>query len=157
MASLATLAAASAVSSPKNETAIHAFIERMYQAIWFDKGGWFDKDLMRSVMHPEATFAWDEGEDVRLVDTDTFLDLFGEAFRNDGIYSLHERSLKMTILEFGSVAQVFDVYEAVFNDGEHIARGINAFQLVKHEGAWKCSSLAWCEETPELPLSKLYP
>ena len=53
-----------------------------------------------------------------------------------------------TIQTFGSIAQVFSVYEA-FEDAERtqfLKRGINSLQLYKVDGAWKIANMIWDDE-----------
>ena len=149
---LGTAQRALAVGKQDGDGSIRTFVDEMYQAIWFDKGGWIDSDRLRSVMHPQGQFAWAENGGFRMVYIDEFLKLFGDGFKADGIYSLHERSLGMKVFSFGDVAQVFDTYEATFNDGAFVARGVNAYQLVKLAGNWRCISLAWHEESADMKL-----
>jgi len=143
--------AANARSSalPENEEPIRTLVHEMYRSICFEKGAWIDGDRMRFLVHPQGTFAWAEEGGVRLIGIDEFIELFSGAFKAEGIYSLQERSLDMKIMMFGEIAQVFDIYEAVFNEGSRVVRGVNAFQLVSDAGQWKCASLAWSEETED--------
>ena len=49
--------------------------------------------------------------------------------------------------QFGDVAHVFSTYEKhIWNDKNVLGRGINSIQLVKKDGRWWISSIAWDEE-----------
>ena len=160
----ATMATAGAVASvegstpapiataPANDPAVRDFVTKMYQAIKFDRGESLDGNRLQQLMHPGARIAWATAAGFELVDVDDFIERFVAGFEADGIWSLREHSLDMQIHRFGEVAQVFDTYEAVFNEGEIVARGVNAYQLIKQNDTWKCAVLAWSEETPEQPL-----
>lgn len=59
--------------------------------------------------------------------------------------------------QFGDVAHVFSTYEKhVWNDKNVIGRGINSFQLVKKEGRWWITSIAWDEESGAGPVPAKY-
>ena len=59
--------------------------------------------------------------------------------------------------QFGDVAHVFSTYQKhIWNDKNIIGRGINSFQLVKKDGRWWISSLAWDEETGAGPVPAKY-
>ncbi len=139
-------------TAPADDPAIRDFVTKMYQAIKFDRGESLDGNRLRQLMHPGARIAWSTAAGFELVDVDDFIERFVAGFEADGIWSLREHSLGMKVHRFGEVAQVFDTYEAVFNEGEIVARGVNAYQLIKQNHTWKCAALAWSEETPEQPL-----
>jgi hypothetical protein len=49
--------------------------------------------------------------------------------------------------QFGDVAHVFSTYEKhLWNDKNVLGRGINSIQLVRKDGRWWISSIAWDEE-----------
>lgn len=128
------------------EQSIRSFIDDMYACIRFDRNQPMDTALLRRLMHPGATFAWAEEGGFRLVEIDEFIGLFLAGFERDGLWSLQERSLEMSAVSFGNVAQVSDTYEAVFNDGEVVVQGVNMFQLLRSANQWRCAALAWSEE-----------
>jgi len=59
--------------------------------------------------------------------------------------------------QFGDVAHVFSTYEKhIWNDKNVVGRGINSFQLVKKDGRWWITSIAWDEETGAGPVPAKY-
>ena len=59
--------------------------------------------------------------------------------------------------QFGDVAHVFSTYEKhIWNDKNVLGRGINSFQLVKKDGRWWITSLAWDEEIGAGPVPARY-
>lgn len=54
--------------------------------------------------------------------------------------------------QYGDVAQVSSTYEKrCWDSDEVLSRGINSFQLVRHDGQWWIVGLAWDEEADAEP------
>jgi hypothetical protein len=65
-----------------------------------------------------------------------------------------ERPVATRTLHYGNIAQVWSTYEGreAANQEKPVARGINAFTLVRIGNAWKVQSLVWQEETADRPI-----
>ena len=54
---------------------------------------------------------------------------------------------------YGDIIQAFSTYETRNKlEGAPIARGINSFQLLQHEGRWWIVSVLWANESKENPI-----
>lgn len=60
-----------------------------------------------------------------------------------------EEEVHRVVEQYGDVAQVFSTYQKRFWDSDQVlGRGINSFQLVRHDGRWWIVGVAWDEEYP---------
>ncbi len=59
--------------------------------------------------------------------------------------------------QFGNIAHVFSTYQSRHTpDEKPFARGINSFQLVKVNDAWKIMTVLWDSERPGNPIPEKY-
>jgi hypothetical protein len=79
-----------------------------------------------------------------------------EDYRSRG--GFWEREIHQRVERFGSIAQVWSVYESRQGSpaSEPFARGINSIQLVHQEDGWAIDSLLWDIEQPHNPISAEY-
>jgi hypothetical protein len=69
----------------------------------------------------------------------------------------YETELSRRQEQFGNIAHAFSTYESRHAPGEKpFARGINSFQLVKVNGAWKVMTIFWEAESPTNPIPEKY-
>lgn len=86
------------------------------------------------------------GEDVPRVVATTIPEFVGQAPQGPGSREIFEESLlSVTITVRDGLAQAWARYRARFGDPGDIAEweGFDAFTLLKHDGEWKISSLAY--------------
>lgn len=69
-----------------------------------------------------------------------------------------EHAIANRVERYGNIAQVFSTYESRHNANDAIpfARGINSFQLVRDNGAWKIASIIWQPEDAQMPIPQDY-
>jgi hypothetical protein len=68
-----------------------------------------------------------------------------------------ETAVAQRIETFGNIAHVFSTYESRHAPGEKpYARGINSFQLVRQDGAWKVMTILWDSERDDNPIPEKY-
>ena len=68
-----------------------------------------------------------------------------------------EEQIHAEVEQYGDVAQVFSTYQKRFYDSDEIlGRGINSFQLVRHDGRWWIVGIVWDEETGAGPIPAAY-
>lgn len=67
--------------------------------------------------------------------------------------NFHETEIMRKTHRFGDIVQVFSTYEARNDpDGQPIARGINAIQLLFRDGRWWIVNMMWDNESKENPI-----
>ncbi|HLK18420.1 MAG TPA: hypothetical protein VKT81_05665 [Bryobacteraceae bacterium] len=71
--------------------------------------------------------------------------------------AFYETEVSRRLETFGDIAHAFSTYESRHAPGEKpFARGINSFQLVKVNGAWKVMTIFWEAESPNNPIPEKY-
>ncbi len=68
-----------------------------------------------------------------------------------------EQPLGMDIHSYGDLAQAWVVYRARFGttrDSVAVHHGVDAFHLMKHDGAWRITGLTFITESPDRPLAR---
>ena len=69
----------------------------------------------------------------------------------------YESEAARRVEEFGTIAHVFSTYESRRAPADKpFARGINSFQLVKENGAWKVMTILWDAERVGNPIPEKY-
>lgn len=66
-----------------------------------------------------------------------------------------EQPVSMDIHGYGDLAQAWVVYRARFgttSDSVAVHHGVDAFHLMKHDGAWRITGLTFINESPDRPL-----
>lgn len=64
-----------------------------------------------------------------------------------------EEQTHAVVHRYGDVAQVFSTYQKHYWESDDIlARGINSFQLVQHDGRWWIVSIVWDDEASAGPI-----
>ena len=79
----------------------------------------------------------------------------GPVLERDGFF---EEEIGRKVDQYGDIAQVFSAYAAkrAADDAEPFMRGINSFQLMKHDGRWWVVTIFWQAETPDNPVPAEY-
>lgn len=79
----------------------------------------------------------------------------GPVLERDGFF---EEEIGRKVDQYGDIAQVFSAYAAkrAADDAEPFMRGINSFQLMKHDGRWWVVTIFWQAETPDNPVPEEY-
>jgi len=143
------------VSEAEDKRIIRAMINEDY-AMLSGPPGPRAYDAIKHHYHPRATM-------VR-----TGLDAAGRPFAtimsvDDHHADVDEKFVDMAFLEeeidhqcevFGNIARVRSVYRSVFGTGPEAreGRGVNFYNLIRENGAWKIMSIVWDNERPGLKL-----
>jgi len=142
----AVLAAQESPTGPQ-EAELRAFLESYYDAF-------SDRDWTRFQDHfwPGATLTtvWepDPGEGERVVVT-TIPDFVAQAPLGPGSREVFEERMVSARLEIaGGLAQAWVRYDARFGDPGAVMEwsGIDAFNLIRHQGQWRIVSLAYAAD-----------
>lgn len=136
------------VEPPAAELELRRVLDSYYMAL-------SDRDWPRFAEHfwPGATMTtiWTPaGETVIRVVATSIPDFVAQAPDGPGSREVFEESLiSATITVEGSLAQAWARYRARFGDPGDIVEweGLDAFTLLKHDGEWKISSLAYVSDS----------
>jgi hypothetical protein len=141
-------------------TSIDGMIAAMYAVISGTAEKQRDWSAMRSLFFPGAILirtAPDRNGKLtaNILTPDDYVTRAGTYFETHRFFE-HEISRKTET--WGNIAHVFSTYESrtAEKDQKVLARGINSIQLYNDGKRWWILSIAWQEETPELPLPKDY-
>jgi hypothetical protein len=139
-----------------------AVVQAAYAAIQRAPGEDYDWARFRALFLPQATLipnteqtggpfvVHTPGSFIELVDANTVVG-------GEGDRGFAEEQVHAEVLEYGDVAQVFSTYQKRFWDSDEVlGRGINSFQLVRHDGRWWIVGIAWDEETGAGPIPEAY-
>lgn len=163
---LLVAAPARAQAAPDDVDSPEAIVAAAYDALARAPGAPFQWDRFRSlfletatlipnteqtggafrVYSPEGFIAWIDASWAEHAPIGSAQD---RGFQEEGIHAVVHR--------YGDVAQVFSTYQKRFWGEERIiGRGINSFQLVRHDGRWWIASIAWDEESGAGPIPATY-
>jgi hypothetical protein len=131
-----------------------AVVRATYDAISRAPGAPFQWERFRSLFLPEARLipnTEQTGGRFTVHTVDSFISWIDEGWKrvigtpqDRGFAESHVAGITE---QFGDVAHVFSTYEKhIWNDKNVLGRGINSIQLVKKDGRWWISSIAWDEE-----------
>lgn len=149
---------------PEDVASPEALVRATYDAISRAPGAPFQWERFRSLFLPEARLI-PNTEQTRgqftVHTVESFITWIDEGWKrvigtpqDRGFAESHVSGVTE---QFGDVAHVFSTYEKyIWNDKNVLGRGINSFQLVKKDGRWWVSSIAWDEETGAGPVPAKY-
>jgi hypothetical protein len=90
-----------------------------------------------------------EGE-LQVMSIDEWIEDVQDYFAENDFY---EKEIVRHMDRFGDIIQAFSTYEACNKlDSPPIARGINSFQLLEHEGRWWIVTVLWANESRDEPI-----
>lgn len=147
---------------PSDVVSPEALVATLYEVISGPADEERDWDRLRSLFLPEARLTiarWQTAdgpvEQVRSAEVEGFIAAAGASYRQDGFW---EREIWSRTEQFGNVAHVFSTYASRVGSeaSEPVQRGINSFQLVRTDGRWWITSIAWDVEGPGNPIPETY-
>lgn len=157
-----TLHGQGASPRPEDVESPEAIVSAAYDAIRRPPGRTYGWERFRSLFLPSARLipnTEQTGGEFRVLTVQEFIDWVDGATRVGGPDDMGftEEEVSSTTERYGDVAHVFSTYRKRFWDGEEIlGRGINSFQLVRHDGRWWIAGIAWDEESGAGPIPDAY-
>lgn len=154
-----------AAQNPADVASPEAIVRATYDAISRAPGAPFQWERFRSLFLPEARLipnTEQTGGRFTVHTVDSFVAWIDDAWKRVGIGGPQDRGFAESHVagvteQFGDVAHVFSTYEKhIWGDTNVIGRGINSIQLVRKDGRWWISSIAWDEETGGGPVPAKY-
>ncbi len=155
-APLAAQPRASDVASPE------ALVTAAYEAIQRAPGERYDWARFRSLFLPQARLipnAEQSGGAFVVHTPDTFAALVDSFTVVGGPQDrgFAEEQVHAEVEQYGDIAHVFSTYQKRFWGSDQIlGRGINSFQLVRHDGRWWIVGIIWDETTGAGPIPAAY-
>ena len=149
--------AATPAANPADVASPEAITTALYDVISGPAAQPRDWNRFRSLFYPGARLVYAQttpgGEElVHPMTVEDFVRIVTPIYASGG--GFWERDIGHRIERFGNVAHVFTAYETRRSgpDGPVVARGINSFQLVRHQGRWWVVNIAWDTERPGNPI-----
>ncbi len=140
--------------NPADVASIDAIMAAVYDVISGPAGQRRDWDRMRSLFTVDARLMPKGSRGLRIGSVEDYITVNGGSLERDGFF---EREVARRVEQYGDIAHVFSTYEARRTaDGPVFMRGINSFQLVRHDGRWWVVSIMWQAETPQTPIPQNY-
>lgn len=146
-------------AAPTDVATPEAIVLALYDAISGPRGEERDWGRLRSLFDPRVRFLigrWvadpEHPRDVVYAwDLESFVAEGRSAWQEDGFW---ETELAARVERFGNVAHVFSAYESRVGsvDAEPIGQGVNSVQLLRHDGRWWITSIAWDVEDGDVRL-----
>lgn len=145
---LAMLTVALVINSPvaaQHDATAEATVRELYDLVTFDVGINPDWDRARELFIPEAVVVLRSSREAMTTFTvegwiQDFVDFIERA--NVVETGFVERIVRLDAVEFGDIAHVWVLYEAhVPGRDRPPTEGVDSFQLVKRDGAWKISAI----------------
>ena len=152
----APLAAAEAApaADPADVASIDAIMGAVYDVISGEAGEARDWDRMRSLFIDGARLIPRAPQNPNGAVVWSVEDYIANAGPNLETNGFIEEEIGRHVDQYGDIAQVFSAYAAKrkASDAAPFLRGVNSFQLMKHEGRWWVVSIYWQAETPDHPI-----
>jgi len=154
--------AAQAAVRPADVASPEAIVLAAYDVIARAPGEAYDWDRFRSLFLPEARLipnTEQTGGEFRILTPGEFT-AWADSFTVVGgpdDQGFVEEQIATTIERYGDVAHAFSTYRKRFWDvDETLGRGINSFQLVRHDDRWWIAGIVWDEECCGGPIPEAY-
>lgn len=150
------------VAAPADVASPEAIVSAAYEAIARRPGESYQWDRFRSLFLPSARLipnTEQTGGEFRVLAVQEFIAWVDGATQVGGPddEGFREEALSNTVERYGDIAHVFSSYRRRFwSEDEVLGRGINTFQLVRHDGRWWIVSIAWDEESGAGPIPDAY-
>lgn len=146
---------------PEDVKSLDAIVTALYAVISGDAGVERDWDRFRSLFYPGGRMI-PTGRNAktgkvggRIASAEDYIQANEPFLEGEGF---HELELYRHVDEYGTIAQVFSVYEArhKLSDEKPFLRGINSIQLLNDGTRWWIMTVAWSPETANNPLPEKY-
>ncbi len=141
-------------ANPADVASIDAIMRSVYDVISGPAGQKRDWNRMRSLFTSNARLMPKGGRGLMSGSVEDYITSSGPQLEQNGFI---EREIARRVEQYGDIAHVFSTYEARQSEsGPVFLRGINSFQLVRHEGRWWVVSIMWQAESTQNPLPAQY-
>ena len=141
-------------ADPADVSSVDSILHAVYDVISGPAGEKRDWNRMRSLFTADARLMPKGSAGLRSGSVENYIAASGPQLEQNGFI---EREVARRVEQYGDIAHVFSTYEARNSaDGPVILRGINSFQLVRHQGRWWVVSIMWQAESPQNPLPSHY-
>lgn len=141
---------------PADVASIDAIIGAVYDVISGPAGEARDWDRFKSLFAPGARLMPLSAQNGVIVwSPQDYVDGPGTRLEERGFFEIESHR---TTEEYGGIAHAFSTYESRNNadDPEPFSRGINSFQLARHDGRWWIVSIFWQSENEDRPIPERY-
>lgn len=143
---------------PADVESVDAIIAAVYDVISGPAGEKRDWDRFRSLFIDGARLmprAPNAPGGIVVWSPDDYVERSGPWLEENGFF---EREIGRTTETYGDMVHVWSAYDSKRTEADPapFARGINSFQLMKHEGRWWVVSIFWQSETPDNPIPEDY-
>lgn len=137
---------------------VDAIVETMYDCISFRHGDIPDWDRLRFLFHPDARLVQVRTDGIHTLDIGKFVSRYAQAVISGAVPEYHEREIARRTETFGPIAHVWSTYESTLrqDDPESVRRGINNFQIIRHDSRWWLFTMLWTKEHENRPLPAEY-
>ena len=153
-------------ASPEDVASIEAIVAATYGSISRVPGENFDWERMESLFLPDVRLIANPEQTggAFLVQTfqeyrDSVDDWIAEnaPIGSQKDKGFEEEQIHAEVERYGDIAHVMSTYQKRFWNGEEVlGRGINSFQLVRHDGRWWVVGIIWDEENGAGPIPDAY-
>ena len=141
-------------ANPADVASVDAIMAAIYDAISGAAGERRDWNRLRSLFTANGRLMPKGGSGLRSGSVEDYISSNGPILEERGFF---ETEIARRVEQYGDIAHVFSTYEARQSEnGPVIMRGINSFQLVRHDGRWWVVSIMWQAESPQTPIPAEY-
>lgn len=138
----------SPADTSKDQGEIDVLITRFFNLFTNKNGAVPNVTDIKNIFIPEGIITSNTGEKAEIYDLDSFISPREKMLSDGTLTDFSEREISHTTTIFRNVAQRFCLYEksGILNGSSFETRGMKTIQLVKVNGTWKISSVAWSDE-----------
>jgi ketosteroid isomerase-like protein len=129
--------------------AIEAIIARQFQSLNWTPAKPGDWDTFAGDFYPDASL-FPAARPAKRQTVDAFVERI-KGLSQTTLHSFNETMLGTKVHVFGNVAVALGVCEILENDTD-VTRNVEAFLLIKDDGAWRIVSQAWDRESESNPI-----
>jgi len=128
--------------------AIDQVIAKVFEAICFEKGDRPNMLKLIPLFMTDGRLIDYNGDEPLILGVKDFVAHFENQFDQGLILELEDKEVSSKTEIFGKIAHRTSLYEARFksSDPEPFAAGVNSIQMIKLNGNWKVSSMAWNDD-----------
>ena len=149
-------------ADPADVASPEAVVTALYETVQRRPGEPFDWERMRTLFLPGALMIPNPeqtGGEHRLMSPQEFTRWIdgSTAVGGPDDQGFAEEEVHRVVERYGDVAHVFSTYEKrLWGETRVLGRGINSIQLLRRDGRWWVTSIAWDEETGAGPIPARY-
>jgi hypothetical protein len=141
----------------EDESAVNEVVKNAYKLIGFSPDKPPDYNALKSIFTDDAVLMHFRFDTLSKSNITEFLKEYKNSVESESFTGFDEIEISGETEGFGKIAHRISTYGSYINGADTLGeRGINSFQLIKLNNAWKISSIIWDVEKASQPIPDHY-